>query len=77
MCEECSTTDKGTKCLEQSQVQCLVKLYFCSVRYARVRNEKIEINETNRVPNQYTEYLNLILKQPNELSQLFGFQGKN
>ena len=28
----------------------------------RVRNEKIDINETNWTPNQYTEYLNLYIK---------------
>ena len=31
---------------------------------SRVRNEKkIDINKTNGVPNQYTEYLNLIFKK--------------
>ena len=30
--------------------------------YPRVRNEKIDINETNWTPNQYTEYLNLYIK---------------
>ena len=29
---------------------------------SRVRNEKIDINETNWTPNQYTEYLNLYIK---------------
>ena len=28
----------------------------------RVRNEKIDINETTWTPNQYTEYLNLYIK---------------
>ena len=28
----------------------------------RVSNEKIDINETNWTPNQYTEYLNLYIE---------------
>ena len=46
-----------------------VSIYLGSA--TRSAMKKIEINKTNGVPNQYTEYLNLIsLKQPNELSQL-------
>ena len=40
--------------------------------------KKIEINKTNGVPNQYTEYLDLIFKTAKRAApiQLFGFQGK-
>ena len=33
-----------------------------NLRYSRVRNEKIDINEINWTPNQHKEYHNLYIK---------------
>ena len=41
-----------------------------------VRNEKIEIDKTNGVPNRYTEYLDLILKTARRAAPTLRFSRK-
>ena len=46
------------------------------VATGRVRNEKLEIDKTNGVPNQHTGYLNLILKTAKRAAPTIRFSRK-
>ena len=60
-------TRSGSPCLTVSTLSSTI---------VRVRNEKIEFNKTNWVPNQYTEYLNLILKAAKRAAPTLRFSRK-